>query len=84
MKLRSYIPPEIPPSRFRPRTQIVLIILLRLFILSLILIAITVVFSLFSGWHIFPVGLGVIVLLLFFAFMMIRVFINAFKRDIHP
>ena len=81
MKLRSYIPPEITPSRFRPRTQIVLIITLRLFILSLILVSITVVFSLFSGWHIFLVGMGVIALLLIFTFMMIRVFVNAFKKE---
>lgn len=84
MKQRSYIPPETPPSRFRPRTQIVLIILLQLLSLSLILIAITIVFSLFTGWHIFLVGLGVVALLIVFTFMMLRVFINAFKRESHP
>ena len=83
MKLRSYIPPEPPPSRFRPRAQIVFIIMLRLITLSLILIAITVVFSLFTGWHIFFVGLGVVALLLIFTYMLLRVFVNAFKKEGH-
>lgn len=79
---RSYIPQELPPSRLRPRTQILLIIVIRFSIISIVLLSITLAISLLSGLSFFVVGILITLFIFIFGFMALRLFIKAFGKDI--